>query len=140
MRVTDLRPLRPTTGSRPASGASSAGGGFAGLLGADEAAVAAPAARSAPVVAVAPILPEPDAFDAAQGPSRGVAHARDLLDDLSRFHRALVAGFVPAATAQAMVIRLRSHADLPFDPQLQDIVAEIELRAAVELAKLGVTL
>jgi hypothetical protein len=136
MRIADLRSL---TTAAPTRGAArrGLGSGFADLVGdADEAAPTAPASGvMAP--SVAGLLALQMVPDATEQRRQGVAQARDLLDDLEALRRALLLGHIPAASLDAMAKRLRHKVDLSGDAKLQDIVGEIELRVAVELAKLG---
>ena len=68
---------------------------------------------------------------------RARQRGNDLLDQLEEIRLALLVGRLPRATLErlsAMVADRREHAQ---DPKLAAILDEIELRAAVELAKLG---
>jgi len=70
---------------------------------------------------------------------RATRHARDLLDDLDALRLALLDGRNAAATLDAMRARLAAQAGATDDARLKAIVDEIEVRAAVELAKRGMT-
>ncbi|MGU3537254.1 flagellar assembly protein FliX [Methylobacterium sp. A54F] len=68
-------------------------------------------------------------------------HARrghDLLDGLDRLKAALLSGRVPTRDLQAIAGRLAARDGHSGDPRLDDLIDAIELRAAVELAKLQV--
>lgn len=67
---------------------------------------------------------------------RSVARGHDLLDGLDRLKAALIGGRVSTADLAAIAGRLAERASESGDPRLDALVAEIELRAAVELAKL----
>ncbi len=67
---------------------------------------------------------------------RSVRHGQELLDELDRLKAALLAGRVPAADLKRLAGRLGQRPELSGDPRLDDLVAQIELRALVELAKL----
>jgi hypothetical protein len=58
----------------------------------------------------------------------------DLLDDLKI---ALLEGALPRATLVRLMDTLQSQRDQTHDPQLEAALDEVELRAAVELAKHG---
>ena len=64
-------------------------------------------------------------------------HGRDLIDGLDRLKAALLGGSVPLAELSRLKAMLEQRRDTSGDPRLDGIIAEIELRAAVELAKLG---
>ena len=68
---------------------------------------------------------------------RGVLRAEDLLDRLNDIRLGLLAGRIPAERLRMMVSTLRDRSANITDPGLRAVVDEIELRAAVELAKLG---
>ena len=70
---------------------------------------------------------------------RATAHARDLLDDLDELKLALLDGRNATATLDAIRVRLAARAGETDDARLKAIVDEIEVRAAVELAKRGMT-
>ncbi len=76
---------------------------------------------------------------AAPGPSAAPAtalrHGFDLLDRLDDLRLALVAGRIAPGRLAALAEALAAHRDRSFDPRLEAVIAEIELRAAVELAK-----
>jgi hypothetical protein len=67
---------------------------------------------------------------------RSVQRGHDLLDGLDRLKAALIGGLVATRDLQAIAGRLAERMAESGDPRLDGLVAEIELRAAVELAKL----
>lgn len=67
---------------------------------------------------------------------RSVKRGHDLLDGLDRLKAAILGGRVATHELQAIAGRLSEHAESSGDPRLDGLVADIELRAAVELAKL----
>jgi hypothetical protein len=67
---------------------------------------------------------------------RSVQRGHDLLDGLDRLKAALIGGRVATRDLQAIAGRLAERNSESGDPRLDGLVAEIELRAAVELAKL----
>lgn len=67
---------------------------------------------------------------------RSVQRGHDLLDGLDRLKAALIGGRVATADLRAIAGRLAERMPDSGDPRLDGLVAEIELRAAVELAKL----
>lgn len=76
---------------------------------------------------------DPDDWQAG----RTAAYARDLLDDLDELKLALLDGRNGAATLDAIRGRLAARVGSTDDARLKAIVDEIEVRAAVELAKRG---
>lgn len=69
---------------------------------------------------------------------RSAQRGHDLLDGLDRLKASLLSGKVSTRDLQAIAGRLSDRAGLSGDPRLDGLVADIELRAAVELAKLQV--
>lgn len=72
---------------------------------------------------------------------RGGRQARErgdaILDRLDEIRHGLLAGRVNAATLARLLSQVRQQRETFTDPKLTEILEEIELRAAVELAKLG---
>lgn len=68
---------------------------------------------------------------------RAFQRGSGLLDRLDEIRHGLLEGRMPAARLQALAQQLRSEKLQVEDPRQAEILAEIELRCAVELAKLG---
>ncbi|TVR08143.1 MAG: flagellar assembly protein fliX [Salinarimonadaceae bacterium] len=68
---------------------------------------------------------------------RAAQRGHDLLDALDRLKAALLSGRVPVSDLKAIASRLAERRDSTGDPRLDEVIAHIELRAQVELAKLG---
>lgn len=69
---------------------------------------------------------------------RSAKRGHDLLDGLDRLKAAILGGRVAAHELRAIAGRLSERPGSSGDPCLDGLVADIELRAAVELAKLEV--
>jgi hypothetical protein len=67
---------------------------------------------------------------------RAAKRGHDLLDSLDRLKAALLNGRVPVADLKAIAARLSERAETTGDSRLDEVIAHIELRAKVELAKL----
>jgi hypothetical protein len=67
---------------------------------------------------------------------RAAKRGHDLLDALDQLKAALLNGRVPVADLKAIAARLSERAETTGDPRLDEVIAHIELRAKVELAKL----
>jgi Class II flagellar assembly regulator len=76
--------------------------------------------------------------DPGERKRRSVQRGNDLLDALDRLKAALLSGRVSTADLQAIAARLAERRDLSGDPRLDDLLSHIELRAKVEMAKLGI--
>lgn len=64
-------------------------------------------------------------------------HGETLLDRLEDLRHALLFGALPRAELESLAAGLAARRERIADPRLAEVVQEIELRTAVELAKLG---
>lgn len=110
--------------------------GFGMALGSDAAAGTTATPAPMTVAGVAGLLSLQEVEDALGGRRRALARGERLLDSLEGLRMALLGGALPRAQLAALAQLARDHAPLVDDPRLAEILAEIELRAAVELAKL----
>jgi hypothetical protein len=98
------------------------------------------AARSAGVSASGPLdtLLAVQAYEEPhERKKRQAKRGHDLLDSLDRLKAALLSGAVQVSELQRLKETLSLRRETTDDPRLDDVLAHIELRAAVELAKLG---
>lgn len=112
---------------------------FARELKAAEAAGETPGVVDSPAVAgVDSILALQQVPDAVAGHAHALArrYGEALLDDLDRLRLDLLAGRVPKERLAELAHRMRQQRQRCDDPRLDEIIAEIELRAEVEIAKL----
>ncbi|MHB2168819.1 flagellar assembly protein FliX [Alsobacter sp. R-9] len=75
--------------------------------------------------------------DPAQRRRRQAKRGGDILDSLDRLKAALLSGRIPMVDLLRLRALLGERRDATDDPRLDEVLAHIELRAAVELAKLG---
>jgi hypothetical protein len=127
--------LRRTTARPSAPGASRAAHGFSIVVDNDAPATAG-AQETAGVEGIAGLLVLQAVGDPLSPRKRALQNGHDILDTLDRIKVALLEGRLP-------VERLRRLADIVAerastgDARLDGLLDEIELRARVELAKLG---
>ena len=128
----------PKTASARRSGRSapSGGGGFARALAEGPAQTGAPAGTT-PVHAVSALLSIQEVDDSSEGRARARRRADDLLDQLEELRLAIMLGEVPLAQLENLARQLAQRQGQVDDPKLAQIINEIEIRAAVELAKRG---
>jgi hypothetical protein len=69
---------------------------------------------------------------------RSLKRGHDVLDALDRLKAGLLAGRIAVDDLKGLVARLADRPERTGDPGLDDVLAHIELRARVELAKLAV--
>jgi hypothetical protein len=75
--------------------------------------------------------------DATERKKRQAKRGHDLLDGLDRLKASLLSGRVSISDLERIRTNLSARRENTDDPRLDDVLAHIELRAAVELAKLG---
>lgn len=86
--------------------------------------------------ALAGLLSLQEVTEELSGRRRAMARGEKLLDALDGVRLALLAGTMPRAQIAALAQLVQDSIALVEDPRLAEILGEIELRAAVELAKL----
>ncbi len=102
----------------------------------------APAHTSAPAAAAslagldAMLLLQTEAETPRERRRRAARRGHELLDGLDRLKAAILGGRVGTGELRAVASRLAERAGSSGDPRLDGLMAEIELRTAVELAKL----
>lgn len=133
MRI-DARPTGPLVGAATPSGRPRVGGFSLGTAETGREATSARAA--APLASLDAILLLQGEEDPRERRRRFARRGQDLLDALDRLKVGLLAGTIPAADLSRLAERLAAAAGPSGDPSLDAIVAAIDLRARVELAKL----
>jgi hypothetical protein len=136
MRVS--APDRTTLGASPNAARRASGGQFSlGESGAPQAQTAAAALRT--VGGIDALMALQGVEDPVERRRRAVKHGRRALDALDELKLGLLAGTLDQAT----MLRLKSVAadlhDASGDDRLDAVMAEIDLRVAVELAKAGMS-
>lgn len=133
MKVTGPSAARPVDSGRP----QRAGGGFS-LPGASPAGAtggAAPTSAASGVAGVSALMALQGVEDATERKRRAVRRGRGLLDGLDALRLAALEG-ADAEPALQRISRAASEAATEVDdPGLAEVLVQIDLRAAVELAK-----
>ncbi len=127
------RGLSPPRRKQRAEGAASVD--FAKQL-ADEAPASGAASGGASLGQVDSLLALQEVSDSLTVDGRARKRGEDLLDELEKLRLGLLAGTMPREQLVRLNRLLAEQREQVADPRLAAIVAEIELRAAVELAKL----
>ena len=135
MRIGSTPPLRPASQRRDDKG-SAADRAFTTALGSDPAATVALTAAAA-MTAVEGLLSLQEVADGIGGRRRAIKRGETLLDALDDLRHALLVGSLPRPRIETLARLAAETASVTDDPRLAEVLAEIELRAAVELAKLG---
>ncbi|MGF1591683.1 MAG: flagellar assembly protein FliX [Kiloniellaceae bacterium] len=121
---------------RSGRSAPAGGGGFARALAEGPAQAGTPAG-AAPVHSLSALLAVQEVDDSVEGRARARRRGADLLDQLEELRLAIALGEVPLAQLENLAKLLAQRQAAADDPKLAQIINEIEIRAAVELAKRG---
>ncbi len=90
-----------------------------------------------PLTTVDALLAIQEVPDASTPTRRAVRHAEDILDVLDELKLGLLMGSLPRSRLNRLLSLVRREQDRVPDPKLSEVLKEVELRAHVELAKLG---
>ncbi|MDB5411107.1 MAG: fliX [Rhodospirillales bacterium] len=136
MRVDGSNPIRPAAGRRDGKSRTSVAGAFGEVLGSET--VAEPVA-AAPLVGVGALFALQEVPDPTTGRRKAaVARGDLLLDKLGDIQLGLLEGKIDRQGLTALAAAVRGARATTSDPELQGVLDQIELRAAVELEKLTV--
>ena len=133
-------PKGPSSTSAARGAGRPAAGGFS-VSGADAAEETAEAQRMAGldgVMTVSALLALQGVEDPLNRRKRAMGRASRLLDILDDLKVAMLDGRAAPSTLDNLARAVREQRESTDDPRLNDVLNEIETRAAVELAKLGV--
>ncbi len=122
------------TGAKPGAGGSS----FSGMIeDTADVAEAKPAAGSMSIQGIDALLSLQQADDGTSPEARRRAKERGnaLLDQLDKIRIGLLTGSISPVTLENLSRMIDSHRETIGDPALADIIADIDLRVQVELAK-----
>jgi hypothetical protein len=133
MKITDARAVG-TTALRRSGRTESGKGEFVRALDGDAGSQVAKLSRATPVGAMDALLSlqEVDPDESRENLQR---HAEDLLDELDEVRHGLLVGALSRAQLTRLKALVTARRATVNDPHLAEILDEIELRAAVELAK-----
>ena len=137
MKITGPNGTGSTTGACPARPAGAAAGFRLPILGqADGAGATAGVSRMAGVMAVDALLALQDVSGPLERKRRAVGRAGRILDVLDEIKLALLDGELNLIQLDRLRRAVRDERARTEDPNLEGVLDEIELRAAVEIAKL----
>jgi hypothetical protein len=135
MRVTGPSLTQPTTRRRTERADDSRAGSFASSLGSDE-----PASGPSPVGPIATVemlLSIQDVANEGGGRRRARQRGEAILDSLESLRQGILVGRISQGELGGLLALVRQRRDMVVDANLREVLDEIELRACVELAKLG---
>ncbi len=136
MKVSGMAGARAAAPRRADKAAGrTAGGGAFRLPSDDDMADTHKTAGVGPAAAADSLLTLQEVPDAANGRSRGLRRGADMLDILDQIRHGLLLGRIPPERLQRLTQAVQERQKNTTDPRLSALLGEIELRAAVELAK-----
>lgn len=135
MKITGTGPIQNASARRKAQPGRADGSAFAGALSSDRAVRAA--VPPAEVPAASALLAVQEIDDPLAGRRQAMKRGEDILERLDEIRHGLLIGAIPSERLNQLLAIVRGQQDRVTDPRLREVLAEIELRAAVELAKLG---
>ncbi|MDG1416653.1 MAG: flagellar assembly protein FliX [Maricaulis sp.] len=136
MKVTGPGASSTVSTAKRKSSASRAGGSFT-LESAETASAATSTASASAVQSVDAILALQSVGDFTEAKKRATSRAHNLLDVLDELKLALLEGGLPRNKLVALMNLLQDRRDDTNDASLEAVLDEVEIRAAVELAKFG---
>lgn len=95
----------------------------------------APVSNAGATTSVGALLAIQEVSDSTDEKKRGYTRGRDLLQELEQIRLGLLLGAIPQARLERLMRMLGARRGDYADPMLTEIISEIEVRAAVELAK-----
>jgi hypothetical protein len=138
MKVNSTGPVRTIGGPRRSDRAGG-GGDFARHLDLDGSDGAGQIAGPASIAGLESILSLQEIDEPLQRRRRAIGRGDNLLDRLDELRLALIDGRLSRATLESLATLVRAQRQDAGDPGLQAVLDDIELRAAVELAKYEVS-
>ena len=136
MKISGSGPVRPGTTSRPGKKTGDSDEKFS-VEKTEETTHASSAVSAGPVTSVDSLLALQEVPDATDGRSKGLMRAEEMLDHLDDIRLGLLMGAIPKHKLTSLMTVVRDQRDQVDDPRLASVLDEVEVRAAVELAKLG---
>ncbi|MCG8493934.1 MAG: flagellar assembly protein FliX [Sneathiellales bacterium] len=137
MRVSGPGRVGSTQKSKGSKSASKTGEKFTIPGDSSETVATSNVASSSPITSIDAIVALQGVDDSTSGNQKAVQKGKDLLDRLEEIRHGLLIGSIPVERLKQLQLTLSSYDVKSEDPKLAAIVEEIEVRAAVELAKLG---
>lgn len=145
MKISGSNPVRPSTAAQRKKGAGSgsssaqAADDFLSVLGGGAQPVSTsqqPVSDIQPISTVSALLTLQEMPEDEVNNRKAIVHSKTILETLEQLRHSLLMGSLPAHVLKDLNRLVNSHRHLAVDPKLKEILDDIDLRAAVELAKL----
>ncbi|MBE7637632.1 hypothetical protein GUA87_12325 [Sneathiella sp. P13V-1] len=137
MRVTGPGRVSTTQKSKGTKSASSAGAKFSIPNQMPEVATPTNVASASPIASVDAIVALQGMDDSVSSNKKALQKGMDILERLEEIRHGLLIGAIPIDGLRNLQATLEQLDSTVEDPKLAEIIKDIEVRAAVELAKLG---
>ena len=138
MKVNGPGPIQNNAVRRTGKGAGRGGkGGFAQEISAidSEPAMLTQLQGPSSLAPVDTLIALQEVEDSTTGRKRGMARGKEMLELLDSIRHGLLIGGISRQKLESLVRAVRSDRLAIEDPKLQEVLEQIELRAAIELAK-----
>ncbi|MDX2073086.1 MAG: flagellar assembly protein FliX [Alphaproteobacteria bacterium] len=137
MKVTGYGTIKPTTSLRKRDGTSAANfSDFLGVAESDAAASVVNISETAATATIGSLLALQEISEEERKRERLVKQGKTMLDALERLRQQLLIGEIPAQMLPELASSMAAQKEAVSDPYLLELIEDIELRVAVELAKL----
>lgn len=136
MKVTGYGTIKPTTALRKRDAATGVFSDFLSAAQAEGAASASDVSETTATATVGNLLALQEISEEERKRERLVKQGRTMLDALERLRQQLLIGEIPAQMLPELASSLSAQKEAIADPHLLGLIEDIELRVAVELAKL----
>lgn len=144
MKISGYDPIKPSSKTEKRGSTSSvSSSGFAqllGLAGADESAAPSHVSELAATNAVSNLLALQEISEEEVKRKKLMQQGKNTLDALEKLRQQLLIGSLPMQVLRELSRNIAIEKQSVNDPVLMALMADIELRAAVELAKLEVAM
>ena len=139
MKITGPGQIQSKTVKKAASKRSTGTAAFSKQVSGDKSADASTGVSgSAPIAPVDALWALQEVPDSTDGRSKGLMRAEDMLDMLEEVRKGILLGAISMPNLRKLADMARNQKSNSDDNKLNSLLEEIELRAEVELAKLGV--
>ena len=140
MKVTGSTSAASAAGARSVRSAGAAAGGFApiGAPGASDVSGPASVSGAHPVASLEALIALQEVGGPLERRRRAVRRAGGILDALDGLKLELLEGALTAGAIESLSRAVREQRSATEDPRLEALLDEVEIRAAVELAKIQV--
>ena len=137
MKITGPGQIQSKTVKKAAPKRGAGSAAFGKQISTGEAAPSTGVSGSAPITHVDALWAIQEAPDSTDGRSKGLMRADEMLDLLEEIRKGILLGAISMPKLRNLADMARNQKNNTQDEKLNAILEDIELRAEVELAKLG---